>query len=157
MAGEPVLIAEAGPARTRVRLAAGGTVEVATADLTIERPAAVTVRLPPLQVDDVSAAVASAGPGDAPAVARYQKRYDRYATCFERYVEKHDESGDWDVLIVKNGRVVSMDQEIARDANRACGAGEVDAAAARLVKEINHSHAARAARKLDRLRARFGT
>ncbi|MBK7076341.1 MAG: hypothetical protein IPH44_29020 [Myxococcales bacterium] len=155
-AGEPVLIVEAGPARTRVRLAAGGTVEVATADLTIERPASVTVRLQPLQVDDVSAAAASAGPGDAPAVARYQKVFDRYAACFDRYVEKHDESGDWDVLIVKSGRVVSMDQEIARAANRACGAGEVDAEAARLVKEINRSHAAQTARKLERLRARFG-
>ena len=49
-----------------------------------------------------------------------------------------------------------MDQEIARAANRACGAGDVDAAAARLVKEINRSHAAQTARTLERLRARFG-
>jgi hypothetical protein len=160
-AGEPLLVQFSNEHRTAVYRDDGASEQIDTRLLTTERPSKVVLptapRLP--KVDSLEQAIDRAGPDDDKAIAAYRKVDEKYSSCLGDYLSKHDPTWGHDSEVYKidgNGNVVNVSDQVARAGQSYCGASAVDAAAAKLEKQLATTRTARYKAHLASVRKRFG-
>jgi hypothetical protein len=160
-AGEPLLLDWYNDDYSAVRRYDGSSLRVRTELLSTDAPSTITLptKATPRQIDDVGTAMQEAGPEDDKAIKAYLKLDDKYQDCIYKYLSKHDPTwgtGDTVYKISGSGRVTNVSEEVGRAGDKKCGYSKVDKAATGLVKKLAKTRAARAAKRLAAVRARFG-
>src|SRR5262249_17299123 len=138
----------------------GSMVHVPAELLSGDRPAKVwlptTAQAP--TVGTIEQAQDLSGPEDEATIDAYFEMHDRYKTCYQAYVNKHDPTNghDVDVFRISGDSVVNVSDEVARAADRTCNKKADDAAEKKTLAALARTRAVRWQARLDKARARFG-
>jgi hypothetical protein len=153
--GEPLLL------RTR----GGGVVEASRADgqrFKVDARHLVDLQLPttlpafekPKPATDLHEALVRAGDAEKPLVDAYAAAESKFNGCVGDWMEKHDPTwGKSDDLVYSNGDTLS--QRKFRQGDAVCGRAKFDAAAKKVIADINASRLKNAAAYRKSLEARF--
>jgi hypothetical protein len=159
-AGEPLLVGRANDDSVTARRYDGSSIVIDSQLITTTRPATVVLPTAP-DVPDASSlenATAMAAPEDDKVLAAYRAQHDRFIRCYQDYVEKNDPTigHDAELYRVSGNRITNVSDEISKAADRRCGEARDGAALTKTLAALAKTRAARWAKHLAAVRARFG-
>jgi hypothetical protein len=164
--GEPLLVRRAEATETEVQTWEGDIFYVHNDLLVTAPPAPIAFpdRPRPVVAADIGRAVELSGPEDAPEIARFNKLWEAYTDCFDRYMRKHDPSwtidADFYRIKFRNGEVVGVENttDVATGrAEKSCGKAKTERAEQALMTLLAQRRAQRAAAHFAVVKKRFGS